>query len=125
MPTSPWLRFFYTTFCHSPFCLANLVGVVALAPHLLAAGDGEGRNSQLTAEEPRSLGGTKPVACAAFEQLQNIPQKARLREGSEFNRAGTKKAGLLGEQRREGARLGFPEPEPRGAGFPNSSKVQV
>lgn len=49
--------------------------MAALAPHLLATGDGEGRNSQPTGEELRSFGGTKPVARAAFEQLQNILQK--------------------------------------------------
>lgn len=59
-----------------------------------------------------------------FKRFSRL-SKARLREGSEFNCAGTKKAGLLGEQRREGARVGFPELEPREAGFPNSSRVQV
>lgn len=64
---------------------------------------------------PRSLGGTESVACVAFEQLQNTPQGAKLREGSEFNHAGPEKAGVLDEQHREGARLGFPELEPREA----------
>lgn len=57
------------------------------------------------------------MACVAFEQLQNIPQGARLREGSEFNCAGPEEAGMLDEQHREGARLGFPELEPREAGL--------
>lgn len=51
----------------------------------------------------------------AFEQLQNTPQGAKLREGSEFNDAGPEKAGILDEQHGEGARLGFPELEPREA----------
>lgn len=40
--------------------------------------------------------------------------KGRAREGS-----------LLGEQRREGPRLGFSELEPGEAGFPNSSRVHI
>lgn len=56
---------------------------------------------------PESHGRTEPAACAAFEQLQNITQGARLRGGSEFNHAGQEKARLLGEQHREGAWLSF------------------
>lgn len=71
------------------------------------------------------LGGTEPVACAAFEQLQNIPQGAGLRKGSEIIHAGTEKASLIWCAAQEGPRLGFPELEPGEAGFPNSSGIQV
>lgn len=50
--------------------------------------------------------------CAASEQLQNIPQEARLREGSGFIHAGPMQDSLAGVLPRARARLQFPELEP-------------
>lgn len=110
----------------SLFCLATLKSQdswsVWWPTHPICCSRGWGRGKlSVNCRAPGSLEEAEPVACVASEQLHSIPQGARLREGSAFNCAGPGKAGMLDEQHREGARLGFPELEPREAGFPTAA----
>lgn len=58
----------------SPEATGLLGGMAACAPTCSWEGNGEGRNSSIH-RAPGSPGGTEPVACVAFEQLQNILEK--------------------------------------------------